>query len=338
MASIRQRGQRWQARVTRAGEAPIARSFSNKADAERWARMIEREMDVGTWKPKDSDSTVTVGALLARYRETVTPQHKGKDVEALRLQVLERSALGGLALSACTPAKVAEYRDQRLKLVAGPTVLRELQVLSAAWNHGLREWGHRSPNPVATIRKPAPSRGRTRVLDPTETARLFEALGETRNPWIAPLVKLALATAMRRSELLSLTWTQVDLRRRTAFLRDTKNGHSRHVPLSPEALAVLEPLPRSADGRVFPTTAPALRKAFERARERAGLSDLHLHDLRHCATTKLAEALPNVLELAAVTGHRDQRMLARYFHANPEALALKLAEKPVLKAPKRKAA
>ncbi|MBS0353919.1 MAG: site-specific integrase [Proteobacteria bacterium] len=325
MASIRQRGQRWQARITRNGEAPVARSFSTKGDAERWARMVEREMDVGAWKPKDQSSTTTLGNLLARYREHITPLHKGSAVEAIRLQAMERSPLASLTLQACTPAKVAEYRDLRLQAVSGPSVLRELQILSAVWNHAVREWSVQAPNPVAAIRKPAPSRGRTRVLDQGETDRLFEALSETRNPWISPLVRLALATAMRRSELLALTWPQVDLQRRTAFVAEAKNGHSRHVPLSPAALEVLAALPRSPDARVFPTTTLALRRCFERARERAGLRDLHFHDLRHCATTRLAQSLSNTLELGAVTGHRDQRMLARYYHASPEALAAKLA-------------
>lgn len=325
MASIRQRGQRWQARITRNGEAPVARSFSTKVDAERWARMVEREMDIGAWKPQDQSSTTTLGNLLARYRENVTVLHKGADVETIRLQAMERDPLASLTLQACTPARVAEYRDRRLQVVSGPSVLRELQILSAVWNHAVKEWGFLAPNPVASIRKPAPSRGRTRVLDQGETARLFEALSETRNPWITPLVRLALATAMRRSELLALTWPQVDLQRRTAFVSEAKNGHARHVPLSPDALEVLASLPRSHDARVFPTTAPALRKSFERARERASLHDVHFHDLRHCATTRLAESLPNIIELGAVTGHRDQRMLARYYHASPETLAAKLA-------------
>jgi integrase len=324
MASVRQRGKGWQARVTRAGEHPIAKTFSTKGDAERWARKVEREMDVGAWKPRDDSSTTTVGALLARYRLTIAPTHKGGGVEGIRLLAMERSALAALTLPACTPGKVSEYRDQRLQDVSGPSVLRELQILSAVWNHALREWGVGTPNPVANIRKPPPSRGRTRVLDPDESLRLFEALGETRNPWITPLVKLALLTAMRRSELLALVWGNVDLGKRVAFLSDSKNGHARHVPLSPEAWRLLTDLPRSQDGRVFPTTAPALRKAFERARDRAGLEGLHFHDLRHCATSALAQALPNPIELAAVTGHRDQRMLARYYHVSPETLVAKL--------------
>jgi integrase len=78
------------------------------------------------------------------------------------------------------------------------------------------------------------------------------------------------------------------------------------------------------DGRVFPITANALKLAFERAVKRAGIEDLHFHDLRHEATSRLAEKLPNVIELAAVTGHKDLRMLKRYYHPRAEDLARKL--------------
>jgi integrase len=147
----------------------------------------------------------------------------------------------------------------------------------------------------------------------------------TRNPWIKPLVRLALLTAMRRGELLALEWQHVDLMRRVAVLPMTKNGDARSVPLSSEAVALLGTLASSArPGRVFPTTAMALRKAFERACERANIRDLHFHDLRHTATTRMSALLPNVIELAAVTGHRDLRMLQRYYHPRAEDLARKL--------------
>ena len=174
-----------------------------------------------------------------------------------------------------------------------------------------------------------------------------------RNPWLLPLVRLALETAMRRGELLALQWENVDLKRRTAHLPDTKNGDARTVPLSTTAVGILRALPsrpkaergkpvERAAGPVFPTTAMALRKGFARAIERAQqdyladckaarrrpqpgfLSDVHFHDTRHEAASRLAEKLSNVLELSAVTGHRDLRMLKRYYHPRAEDLAKKL--------------
>lgn len=153
---------------------------------------------------------------------------------------------------------------------------------------------------------------------------------------------------MRRGELLALRWECVNLARQTAFLPDTKNGDSRMVPLSRKAVAILQELQTLAgvgdvlEGPVFPTTAMALRKGFKRALERAQqqykedcraagkrpvrgfLEDVHFHDTRHEAASRLSEKLSNVLELSAVTGHKDLRMLKRYYHPRAEDLAKKL--------------
>ena len=139
-----------------------------------------------------------------------------------------------------------------------------------------------------------------------------------------PLVRFAIETAMRQGEMLSLRWEHVDLRTRTAHLEDTKNGEARTVPLSSRAAAVLEVLPHSIDGRVFPISAQAVKRAWGRACRRAGIEGLHFHDLRHEATSRLAERLPNLIELAAVTGHKDPRMLKRYYHPRAADLAKKL--------------
>ena len=139
-----------------------------------------------------------------------------------------------------------------------------------------------------------------------------------------PLVKLALETAMRRSELLGLRWEHIDLGRRTIFLQLTKNGTSRTVPLSTHAIQILTQMPRNLDGVVFPVTPEVVSQAFNRARKQAGIKDIRFHDLRHMAITRLAEKLPNLIELSAVSGHKSLAMLKRYYHPNPEQLAEKL--------------
>ena len=141
---------------------------------------------------------------------------------------------------------------------------------------------------------------------------------------MAPLVMLALETAMRRGELLGLRWENIDLERQTAFLPMTKNGSIRTVPLPKKAVAILANLPRCTDGRVIQLTDMGMEAAFRKACARAEIVNLHFHDLRHTATSRLAEKLPNVIELAAVTGHQTIQMLKRYYHPKAEALAKKL--------------
>jgi integrase len=339
MATFRKRGDKWQARIQRRGQPDISKTFLDKRDAERWARAIERELDLGRYVCRNEVERATLGDLLRRYREEVTPTKRGSgpEIEAIRIKAMERDKLAAVVLSALTAKHIADYRDRRLASVTPSTLLRDLQTLSACLNHARREWGMPIANPVADVRRPSPNKARARLLEPEEEARLLDALTRggrdaqgrfhagTRNPWIAPLVRLALETAMRRGELLALRWEHVNLTKATAHLPTSKNGDARTVPLSPVAVKVLQGMPRDISGRVFPTTALAVRKAFERAREAAGLEDLHFHDLRHCAATRLAETVSNLIELASITGHRDLKMLARYYHPKAEDLAAKLA-------------
>ena len=146
----------------------------------------------------------------------------------------------------------------------------------------------------------------------------------TRNPWLKPFIQLAIETAMRRGEILKLEWRHVNLEKRTAFLPDTKNGDSRTVPLSSRAVLILRELPKSAGDRVFPISEESFDHGFRRAVKRAGIEDLHFHDLRHEAASRMAGKLTNILELSAVTGHKDLRILKRYYHPKAEEIAAKL--------------
>ena len=334
MASFRKRSGRWQARISRKGHPDLTKTFVIKEDALKWARALEREIDTGSFMPQQCSTTQTLAQLIDRYRQEVVPTLRGADTELVRLRTIERR-LGHVQITAINTAAVAAYRDQRLKEASPSACLRELQSLSAMLGLAQREWQLIATNPVQSIRKPSPNKARERRLSATEEARLMAALTPAerlangqwgagiRNIWLKPLVMLALETAMRRGELLSLRWENVNMTKRTAFLPITKNGTSREVPLSTRAVQILEGLPRSIDGLVFPLTPEAVKQAWNRVRTSAALPDLHLHDLRHEATSRLAERL-NVLELAAITGHRDLKMLQRYTHIRAENLAQKL--------------
>jgi integrase len=326
MASIRQRADKWQARIARKGFPPEVRSFKTRSEALRWAREVETAIDAGTFRSTSEAAELTLRELLQRYSEQVSPTKRGHAEEVIRLRALQRARIAGYSLSNLTPERVATFRDERLLHVRAGAVIRDLSLLSSVINHARREWGVGIENPCALVRKPATPPGRTRVLSSEERHRMFNALVPTgrRNRWMLPLVQLALMTAMRRGELLALRWSDLDLVARVAHLRMTKNGQPRSVPLSSEAAALLAALERSEDGRVFPIEAQAMEAAFKRARDRAGVTDVRFHDLRHTATSVMAAKLPNVIELAAVTGHRTIQMLKRYYHPDAKELAQKL--------------
>ncbi len=326
MASIRQRSGVWQAQVRRLGYPSEFKTFSTKAEAQTWARAIEAAMDQGVHQATHSARSVLLSELLARYSEQVSPTKRSRLREQQTIEFMLRHKMAAYSMDKLTPAVVASYRDERLKTVAPATIIRELSILSSVISHARKEWGLPSDNPCALVRKPASPQGRNRLLKADEEARLLEELKPVRrrSPWMVPLVQLALETAMRRGELLSLRWENVNLVAQTALLPMTKNGTARIVPLSKKAVAILQALPGEKPGPVFPLSYMVVNNCFVAACERAGIVDLHFHDLRHTATTRLAEKLPNVIELAAVTGHQTIQMLKRYYHPKAEALARKL--------------
>jgi integrase len=327
MATFRNRHGKWQARVARKGIKPISKSFQNKQDAERWARQVEADIDKGSYTNVALAERTLLKDVIERYIQEVTLQTRSMKEDRYRLGAMMRHWIGSLTMIQLTPAKVAQYRDERLKKVSAGAVIRELAYISSIINHSRREWGINMTNPVPFVKKPPSPQGRNRTLNNDELERLFKACiprVKNGNIWVLPIVKFALASAMRRGEILGLQWHEVDFQKRTAHIPITKNGTSRTVPLSSEALAILQSLPRSLDGRVFPINGPNLSAIFDKARRIAKLDDFHFHDLRHMAITRMAEKLPNVIELSAVSGHKSLAMLKRYYHPNPEQLAEKL--------------
>jgi len=326
MASFRQRSGKWQARVIRDGYPDQTKTFEAKADAEKWARLVESEIDKGQFVSVNEAQRTTLGDVIARYLVEVTPSMKGASEDTIRLKAIMRKAIARWSMANLSAARIAAYRDERLKEVSAGTVIRELAYLSAIINHARREWGINVPNPVQMVRKPQSPQARSRVLTDEEVARLLLALEPIgrRSHWTKPAVQLALSTAMRRGELLSLKWENVDLQGRTVFLPDTKNGDSRMVPLSSTAVQVLAELPRHISGLVIPVKYFTLDAAFKRGVCRAGLDGVRLHDLRRTAITRMAEKLPNVIELAAVSGHKSLMVLKRYYRPSAMDLAKKL--------------
>lgn len=326
MASIRFRSNKWQARVSRKGQPYLVKTFQTKEDALRWARSIEIEWDKGTYQNVHQAQKTIFGELIERYLREVTPLMRGATADSIRLKAILKKPISKTNVLLLNSSRIAKYRDERLQEVSAGTVIRELAYFSSIINHARREWNINIANPVALVRKPPSPQGRNRVLSYDEEQILLNACEPkaNRNIYTRPFVILALETAMRRGELLDLRWEDIDYSKRTAFLQLTKNGNSRTVPLSTRAIETLQALPISIDGRVLPINFAALETNFKRARDRAKLQNLRIHDLRHTAITRLAEKLPNLIELSAVSGHKSLAMLKRYYHPNPEVLAKKL--------------
>ncbi|MFZ2301873.1 MAG: site-specific integrase [Gallionella sp.] len=362
MASIRKRGEyQWEVQIRKKGFPEQRKTFNTKPEAEAWAAVIESEMVRGVFVSRAEAERTTLGQIIDRYINEVTPTHRGEKSEEMRLKAMRRHPLASRFLASLTSTDFAKYRDERLKgtsdkkSVKPATVHRELGLFQQVIDQARREYEISLPeNPLRLVSRPKFQNARDRRLEAGEEKYLIAALESggrdeegkfvegTRNPWVAPAVKLAIETAMRQGEIISLAWDNINLDVATAHLPKTKNGTARTVPLSIKAVATLRALPRSIDGRVFPITQNALKivwqralirakKDYEKDCEKAGtkpdpcfLLNITFHTLRHEATSRLALKLSNILELASVTGHKDLQMVKRYYHPKAEDLALKL--------------
>lgn len=388
MASFEKRETGWIARVKRKGHARAARTFDTLEAAKAWARSVERKLDTGEFLPNlQAAKQIQFSRAAQDYEDIVVPTQKGEQ-QARSLIKRVKAAFGSASLSSITPHSIETYRDQRSAQVSKQTVKHEIGMISRIFGFAAKHYklaGLANPAKGKNYTPKEADNPRNRRLTTVEERYLMLALSEPRrNPWASPVVKFALATAARQSEIISLVWADVDLENLVCRLRgidgrETKNGAKfREVPLSRAAesaiLAHAPSEPRLRRGEVFGITASALRQSWDRARKRARklyiddqlritlpalgvadpeaeiralrfkkrkpsaiakkelaelekhdatLVDLHFHDLRHEATSRMAR-LFQMHELMKITGHSTAEMLARYYHPDVRSLAERL--------------
>lgn len=315
---------RYRCFVKRDGQR-MSKVFPTKQLATAWGFEIEKELinrSHGILPNK------TFSDLLERYSNEVSVTKKGARWEQIRIKLIQRYPLAKIPLARLKPSDIADWRDQRLKEVSGPSVARELQLLSAVCTRAVNDWQWLKENPLSKISRPKKGKNRDRRITDDEINRILLALGYTSGKAMNTSAKVAIAflfaieTAMRAGEIVGLRWEDIDLEKCVAKLNDTKNGYSREVPLSPKAIELLNCLdPETATA--FDLSSRSLDTLFRKARDRAMVEGLRFHDTRHEAITRLAKKL-DVLDLARVVGHRDIRMLMVYYNEKAEDLAKKL--------------
>ena len=318
----------YQVRIRRAGHPAVSQQFDRRDDAEEFAVNTLAELgkpggsaDVRARQAVDG---VTLGEALLRYSEEITPAKRSADRERTQIERLRKTDIAARFLTDLRGPDLARFRDKRLENLSPTSVRLELALLSHLFNTARKEWGWPVGNPIADISRPAPARGRTRRLEDGEEVRLLDACEASRSVYLAPAVRLALATAARQGELLDLQWSDVNFTSKTALFRDTKRRDSygrpmdREIPLSRAAIDALAFLrdhrSNASPDAVFPIGQMSLIHAFQRACVRAEIKELRFHDLRHEATSRLFERGLDIMTVRAITGHSTGQMLARYTH------------------------
>jgi integrase len=330
----------WKAIIRRVGWPTTAKTFRTKRDAEDWSRRAEDEMVRGVFIQRSPSEKMLMSKALERYVQEVVPTKKESTQRREGARIRELTAFfGQYSLAAVTPDLVAKFRDMRIAQgKANNSVRLELALLSHLFNVVIREWHiGLAYNPVANIRKPSPGNGRDRRLAKDEQDQLLLAVDQHSNPMLGWIVRIAIGTGMRHSEILGLKRSQVDIVNRVVRLTDTKNDSARAVPLNKMATAALKlaldnPIrPKNTDliffgepGREGKRGPYQFSKTWQSIKKKLDMTDLHFHDLRHETVSRLVEAGFSDQQVASISGHKSMQMLKRYTHLRAEDLVAKL--------------
>ena len=330
MATFEKRSGGWRAKIRKKGYPVMTATFDKKADAEKWASSQEEAMNRGRFVDLREAGRLTLGDGLRRYLKEVTHLKRGSKQEANRINgVWLKSDLADRPLAEITPQDLSRHRDCRLKSgISASSVKSELSIISVLYKQYDQEWNMPGiPNPMSSVRKPKVKNGRNRRLSEVEAAKLIKYAGKKQKE-LPLIILLAEETAMRRTELLTLTTDQVD--GDIAKLTMTKNGYDREVPLSAVALDALGRLAKinaQKDGRYFSLKPNTVSNYIPIVCKSAGIKNFRFHDLRHEATSRLFELGFATMEVAAITGHLTLSQLQRYTHLNASDLANKINER-----------
>lgn len=306
-------------------------TFNRITDARKWAQQTESAIQEGRHFKTSESKKHTLGKLIDRYIEDVIPLKKKNGAKQKAQLLWWKEQIGNRVLADVTPALIGEYRDILLKGItyrgtkrSPATAVRYLAALSHALSTACKEWGWLEDSPMRKVSKPKEPRGRVRYLETEERERLLQACRESKNPYLYTVVVTALSTGMRRSEILNLTYRDVDLDKGRITLHETKNGERRVVPLVGHALELLRQhgsIRRIDTVLVFPAIRGQkpqkvlnFRGAWETALKSAAIDDFRFHDLRHSCASYLAMNGASLAEIGELLGHKNLQVTRRYSH------------------------
>ena len=326
MASIRKRGTKYQAQV-RINGTSSSRSFATMREAKSWAlnaeaEAVARQANHKLYRPKN------FAEVLEKYLRDVTPLKRNTTFEDAVIPKLMECDWAKTPMNKLSSHQLVVYRDQRLRKVKASSLHRQFCIIKHAARIAVDEWDWDIPNNIfqrIKIKKNPPN-PITRLNDEVVSSLLIAA-EECRQGEMRSLIILGVETCMRRGEMLSLQWSQVDLKKGLVRLCQTKNGHFRDIPLTPLAALVFEGLRRSSDGRetVFSLTPNAVRLSFQRIRRKAKADGVCFHHLRHEGVSRLFEAGFSPPEVASISGHKSMSQLMRYSHARLDKVCAKMS-------------
>jgi integrase len=334
LASIIRVGEKWRAQVRRKGHPTITRTFNKKAQAERWAHDAEMQVRGGAFQDERKLAEFTIRGLIERYETEVGKLRPIGRSKAGCLSMLKRH-FGDTPLTHLNEAAVVDYAKRRQQMGAGGvTVGMEFTYLDGVLEMARSLWKLPLPaSPIAAARKNlrylglvGKSKKRDRRPTPAELDTIcdwFARKARQRIP-MPDIIRFAVASAMRASEITRLRWEDVNTTDRTILIRDRKDaeekiGNNQVVPLLGDAWTIAMRQPRDGD-LIFPYNSRSFSSLFPRACNELGINDLRFHDLRHEGVSRMFESGYSIEQVALVSGHKDWKQLQRYTQIKARSL------------------
>jgi integrase len=321
---IRKQRDKWRVEVERAGVRKSA-VFETKAAARDWGAKEEAALVA---VKRGGIPNKTLAEAIDEYVKKVSSTKAGERFERLRLEAFKRDfpLIAKKPLAKVTTADMVSWRDARLKLVSKGSVQRDINLLSHVFTKARDEWKWMEESPFKGMESPGDNPPRDRLPTWLEVRRIMRWLGyitgeqpKTKQAETAFAFLLSLRTGMRAGEVLQLGPKTVQGSVATVTHKmQYRTGKPRKVPLSKHALRLLKGFPG------FTVSSETLDASFRKARDSLLIEDLHFHDARAAALTRMARKV-DVLELARISGHKDLRqLLSTYYRASSEDIASRL--------------
>ena len=325
MGSVYPRGKSWVGQYTLRGEIVQKtlgkKSLITKTMAREMVKKIEQQIKLGQYGLVDADIP-TLNDFSKRYIEYVRDTLGRKSWDRYRYSLNTfLFHYGDRKLNEITPKDIDDFKEIRLKTAKPATANRELSTLRQIYNLAKRWNKYYGENPVSISGLLPEDNMKERILTVEEETKLLSIANE----YLRPIIITALQTAMRKSEILTLKWSNVDLDNGviTIDLTNTKNKKKRRIPINTTFRTILyeQKLKSGGSDYVFLSQDGTpykehycINNAFRTARKKAGLTDLRFHDLRHTAATRMIEAGAPIVAVSKILGHSDIKMTMRYAH------------------------
>ena len=320
---------KWRVQI-RSHNKYISKSFLKKAHASMWAREIEYQLDRDQYEDFSDSARISLGELITRYRDEITPHKKGRDTEKYKLNFILRHKIAKVKLLSLKAKHIIDFKKDISEGRAPSTINKYIHYIYTVWEVAKLNWDIALPyrNPCELVKKEKVKDKIDRILSIEEYQDLLQACTKSNLDFLSEIVEFAYITAMRFGEITKLKTSNINFEKSTALLIDTKNGETRLVPLTSRALEICQKF-RFRE-KLFDINRDKFRHYFEQACFRAKVKNFRFHDLRACAITNLFLNGWSIAEVSVVSGHKTWSELKRYTRIQPDTLVSKINEVKVV--------